>query len=343
MSQGFGNFTASTNVGTGVTFSSLYDPLHLLRVTKNLFYEKYAQARFVPANSGVKEMFAFRYKNLLPATTPLTEGVLPSGSQIVREKVTFGIAQYGDFIKYTDQLDVFDVDTMKTQFIDILGDQAALTNDVIVRDVIYGGTQVIYANGAADRAGVVTGTKKVVVGDLQLAVLKLKNAAAKKYSEIISGSTKIGTVPVRSAYIAFVHPNLVEDLRGLTGWINVENYSMSEKAMEGEVGSWGDIRFLENNNAKTFVESATNVYTILIVAKDAYAAVSVRGKGGTETIHKPITSGGTENALNQVGSIGWKMYCGAKILNDLFMVRIETLVTLDVADATPYTAQGTGA
>lgn len=343
MSMEFGSFGSSAAGSTGVTFSSLYDPLHLLRVTKNIFFDRYAQARFVPANAGVTEMFAFRYKNLLPATTPLTEGVLPSGSKIVREKVTFGVAQYGDFIKYTDRLDVFDVDNMKTQFMDVLGDQAALTHDVITRDVIFGGTQVIYADGAANRAGVVSGTKKAVVGDFKLAVLKLKNAAAKKYTELISGSTKIGTVPVRSAFFAFVHPNQVEDLRLLAGWTNVENYAFSEKMTEGEVGSLGDIRFIENNNNKIFVESATNVYPILVCAKDAYATVSVRGKGGTETIHKPLTAGGVENALNQVGSIGWKMYAGAKILNDLFMVRIESLVTYDVADTTPYTAQGTGA
>jgi len=171
----------------------------------------------------------------------------------------------------------------------------------------------------------------------------LTGTASPNGSAFISGSTKIGTVPVRSAFFAFVHPNQVEDLRGLAGWTNVENYAFSEKMTEGEVGSLGDIRFIENNNNKIFVESATNVYPILVCAKDAYATVSVRGKGGTETIHKPLTAGGVENALNQVGSIGWKMYAGAKILNDLFMVRIESLVTYDVADATPYTAQGTGA
>ena len=42
-----------------------------------------------------------------------------------------------------------------------------------------------------------------------------------------------------------------------------------------------------------------------------------RGKGGTEMIYKPLNAGGVENALNQKGSIGWKMYCGAKILNEL--------------------------
>jgi hypothetical protein len=49
-----------------------------------------------------------------------------------------------------------------------------------------------------------------------------------------------------------------------------------------------------------------------------------------------LNSGGAENALNQKGSIGWKMYCGAKILNELFMARLETCVTSDVASLIPY-------
>ena len=72
------------------------------------------------------------------------------------------------------------------------------------------------------------------------------------------------------------------------------------------------------------------------MGKDAYASVSVRGKNGTEMIFKPLNSGGVENALNQVGSVGWKMYCGAKILNELFMVRIESVATLDVGDLIRY-------
>ena len=332
MSLSYGGVSASTNSMTGMEFSKLYDPLHLLRVTQMMMFDKYAQARFVPANSGVKSMFAFRYRSLKPATTPLTEGVLPSEATIVREKVDFSVSQYGSFITYTDQFDVFDVDTVKGQFTDILGDQAALTADVVIRDIISAGSRVIYAGAATSRATVISGATKILTTDLQLAVLNLKNARAKKIQKVVTGSTNIGTTPIRSAYVGIVHPNVVEDLRGLPGWINVENYAYTSNIMEGEVGSWGDIRFIENTNAKVITGGAKNVYITLIFGEDAYASVSVRGKQGTEMVYKPLNSGGVENALNQKGSIGWKMYCGAKILNELFMVRLESTATNDVAD-----------
>ena len=337
MPQGYGNFTQQNpDLGNAVAFSKLYDPLHLKRVTQMTMFDKYAQARFIPANAGVKTMFAFRYRSLKPATTPLTEGVLSNETSIVREKVEYSIAQYGSYIKYTDQLDIFDVDNMKAQFTDILGDQAALTADVVIRDVISAGTRVIYAGGATSRATVASGSTLIAANDIKLAVLNLKNARAEKYKSVNSGSTKIGSTPIRSAYVGIVHPNVVEDLRNLAGWINVENYAYTSDIMDGEVGSWGDVRFVENTNAKVVVQDGKNIYLTLILAKDAYASVSVRGKNGTEMIYKPITAGGVENALNQVGSIGWKMYCGAKILNELFMVRIESVATLDVGDLIRY-------
>lgn len=331
MSISYTGTTASTNSMTGMEFSKLYDPLHLLRVTQTTMFDKYSQARFVPANAGVKSMFAFRYRSLKPATTPLTEGVLPTEATIVREKVDYSIAQYGSFITYTDQFDAFDVDTVKGQFVDILGDQAALTADVVIRDVVSAGSRVIYGGAATSRATVISGSTKILTTDIQLAVLNLKNAKAKKYQDYVSGSTKIGTSPMRSAYIGIVHPNVVEDLRGLTGWKNAEEYAYAG-LMEGEIGMWGDVRFIENTNAKQITGGAKVVYITLVLGKDAYAAVSVRGKGGTEMIYKPLNSGGVENALNQKGSIGWKMYAGAKILNELFMVRLESTATNEVAD-----------
>jgi N4-gp56 family major capsid protein len=317
---------------SGMEFSALYDPLHLLRVTQMMKFDKYAQARFIPANSGVKSMFALRYRSLKPANTPLVEGVPPTESSIVREKVEFSVAQYGSFITYTDQFDVFDVDTVKGEITDVLGDQAALTADVVIRDVISAGARVIYAGSATSRNDVASKGTKITTTDLQLAVLNLKNARAKKITSVVTGSTKISTVPVRGAYVGIVHPNVVEDLRSLDGWINAENYAYTSDLMDDEVGSWGDIRFVENTNAKQVVVNSKTVYLTLILGQDAYASVSVRGKQGTEMVYKPLTSGGVENPLNQKGSVGWKMYAGAKILNELFMVRIESTATNDVAD-----------
>jgi len=54
------------------------------------------------------------------ATTALTEGITPGGSNITREKVAFRVEQFGDYVEYTDQLDLFDVDNIKSQFMDMV-------------------------------------------------------------------------------------------------------------------------------------------------------------------------------------------------------------------------------
>jgi N4-gp56 family major capsid protein len=301
-----------------------------------MMFDKYADARFIPANSGVKQMFAFRYRNLRPATIPLTEGKLPTESTPKREKVSYNVSQFGSYVTYTDQIDIFDVDNIKTQFTDILGTQAAETADVVIREVISAGTNVIYAGGSASRDDVAKNSKILTAQDLDLAVLKLKSAKAKKVKSIITGSTNIGTKPIRDAYVMFVHPNQFPDLKALNGFIPVEQYAYSKDLLDGEIGSYNEIRFVENSNIKIVEDNGKNVYLSLLIGDKAYASVSVRGKQGVETIFKPLTAGGVENALNQVGSIGWKMYAGAVILNQLFMVRLETTVTNDVASAIEY-------
>jgi N4-gp56 family major capsid protein len=334
----YGNFTQGTagNANNAVEFSKLYDPIHLMRVTQQMTWDKFAQAKFVPANNGVKTMFAFRYRNLRPATTPLTEGTLPAESNVIREKIDYTIAQYGAYTTYSDVVDLFDVDNVKSQFTDILGDQAALTGDVVIRDIVCAGTNVIYANTATSRALVGSGAQKLTVANFELAVLKLKNARAKKIKGVVDGSVKIGTKPIRSAYVCIVHTNVVPDLRLLTGWTNVENYAFSKDLLEDEVGSLGDIRFIENTNAQEIDQLGVTVYPCILLAEDAYAAVSVRGKKGTEMIFKPLTDGGIANALNQKGSVGWKMWCGAKILNELFLIRLETTATFNVGSLIKY-------
>ena len=116
---GTANTTDTVNWGTteqdtGVSFAELYDRLHLLRVTAQTVYDRFGQGRFIAANSGVKQNFAFRYSNLAPANTPLTEGVLPTLSTITRARVSYNVDQYGAYVKYTDQLDLFDVDNIKS-------------------------------------------------------------------------------------------------------------------------------------------------------------------------------------------------------------------------------------
>ena len=324
---------------------AVYDRMLLLRVTDNEVFDMFGQAKTVPAGSNTKKGFAYRYKNILPATTPIAEydgSNIKAENKIVREEVEYEVAHYGDYIRFSDELDLYDFDNIRTSFLDILGDQASLTVDTIRRDVLRGGTNVIYADGAVSRLAVADDAKKIVVADLKMAALKLKNQRGRKFKKVISGTVKVGTTPIRSAYIGVIAPEVTDDLRGLTGWKNVEDYADYGKSInEDEVGSFGDFRFVESFNNAPVVQEGTdtedyNIYLTLLMAENAYATTTLRGKAGIETIVKELGSSGSADPLNQHGSIGWKAITGCAILNEAWLIRMESTVSVEDSSTKHY-------
>ena len=71
------------------------------------------------------------------------------------------------------------------------------------------------------------------------------------------------------------------------------------------------------------------VYGTLFIAKDAYGVTSP--KSNIENITKALGSAGSSDPLNQRGTMSWKAYHMAKILEELYMVRYESLSSLTKA------------
>lgn len=61
----------------------------------------------------------------------------------------------------------------------------------------------------------------------------------------------------------------------------------------------------------------------MLLAENAYATTSIEG-GGLQHIFKPLGSAGAADPLNQRCSVGWKAMKTAEILEDAYMVRIES-------------------
>ena len=72
--------------------------------------------------------------------------------------------------------------------------------------------------------------------------------------------------------------------------------------------------------------SNSPVYGTLFIAKDAYGVTSP--KENIKNITKALGSAGTADPLDQRGTMSWKAYHMAKILEQLYMVRVESLSTL---------------
>lgn len=322
---------------------AVYDRILLMRAVANQVFDRFGVTKSIPTRSNTKTAFAYRYKNILPATTPLAEyngSNIKASNKIKREEVTFSVGHYGDYITYTDELDLYDLDTVRDSFLNILGDQASLTVDTIRRDALRGGTNVIYADGAVSRLTVADGAKKITVNDTDIASTKLKNQGAKKFTKVVVGSTAVGTAPIKASYIAICSPEVVNDLRKLTGWKEVHTYSDYSKAMEDEQGSIGDFRVIESMNNDPIKNQGTglnkNVHLSLFLGMEAYATVTLRSKEGIQTIVKPIGSSGANDPLDQFGSVGWKAITGCAILNEAWLIRVESTASLEDSTVKHY-------
>lgn len=310
--------TTSTQIPAGQVF---YDRNMLVRAVSNFVHTRWGQQRDIPANKGEQIKFR-RYGVLAAATTPLTEAVTPTGSQLSVTDITATPLQYGDYITLSDYVNFTTLDPLLTETSGILGDQAGDTLDQLTRDVLVAGTTVQYASTATSRV-TVTSAMTLTVAEVREGVRTLEENKAKMIMEQIDAEDAYNTVPIGKAYVGIIGPRTHFDLKGETGYVPVVKYSSQANVMEDEKGAVDDVRFVHTPNAKIFTgagAAGVDVYATIILARHAYGISRISGKA-LENIIKPLGSG--QDPLNQRATSGWKATFVAKRLNESFMLRIE--------------------
>jgi N4-gp56 family major capsid protein len=319
--------------------AAFYDRNLLMRAQPNEIHGRFGQKRPIPKNGGNQIKFR-RYTQLTPATTPLTEGTTPAGSNLAVTDITATLVQYGDFTLLSDMVSMTNQDAVVTEATNVLGDQAGTTIDQVRRDVLVAGTNVAYANGVASR---VTVNTKLVPADLDKAIRFLKSQNAKFVKEGIMPTDSVGTGSVRKAFICLIHPDTEYDLDNQTVWPGfraVSDYGSQEGVIEDEIGSYKNIRFVTSTNCRVFTgagaagttvfkNNGTNfdVYVSLLFADNAYGVCPLSGEA-MKTYVKALGSAGTADPLEQRSSVGWKATTTTQILNQNFMIRLEHAASL---------------
>lgn len=316
---------------------AFYDRNLLSRAQPNDVHGRFGQKRPVSSRSGNQIKFR-RYSQLPAATTALTEGVTPSGSSLSVTDVTSTLVQYGDYVTLTDMVSMTNQDPVVTEATDVLGDQAGTTIDQVRRDILVAGTNVAYASGVASRLLLVN---KLTGPDLDKAIRYLKTQNAKYVKEGVMASDKIGTSSVRKAFIALVHPDVEYDLESITGYKSVSDYGSQEGVIEDEIGAYKNIRFVSSTNCKIWTNATTattagykatgagsnDVYATLVIAAEAYGLSPLAGNA-MSTYVKPLGSAGSADPLEQRSTVGWKATTITTILNQTWMIRIESLASV---------------
>ena len=308
--------------------NNFYDRTLLEKAVPAFLYNRFAQVRDIPANSGTNVIKFRKYGLLAANTTPLTEGVTPAGKALAVTDITATVLRYGDYVTLTDKVVTETYDPILTETADILGEQAGDTIDQLCRDIVCATSTKQYA-GAATQTTEVDTDMLLDRDEIKEAVRTLKNANAKPMTSMIDASTGFNTQPLNRCFIGIVHPNTAFDLDDASGWIPVQNYPNKGDVMENEIGSCAGVRFLESTNAKVRASGGANginVYSTLIIAQNAYAQTRISGQT-LKNIVKPLGSAGTADPLDQRTTSGWKLSYVAKVLDDTKLVDIQHAVS----------------
>jgi N4-gp56 family major capsid protein len=299
----------TATAGLSPEMKTFYDRTLLERALPTLRYTQFGQERPLPRNGGKNIEFR-RFESLAPNTTPLVEGVTPVGNGLNVTAVTATIAQYGDFITGSDLLDLTAFDPVLTETAQLLGEEAGLVLDTACRGILGAGTTVQYAGGVASRL-LVGSTNILTVDEIRKAKRTLSRNKAKPFAD--------------GYYVAIVEPGATYDLESDPKWVTANAYVDATNLYTGEIGRIFGVRFVESTNALQFAGAGAagiDVYGTLIFGQNAYGTVPLDGQT-VEFIFHPVGSAGAADPLNQQWSSGWKAAETWKILNDLFMIRIE--------------------
>lgn len=280
-------------------------------LSRNVLF-KYAEAlNFKPDSKKYTwRKYALRSKT----TNHLIEGVQPEG-------LTYGVTEYsvdvhpeGNFIPFTDEMLEYGIDEQLVIGSELLGEDAKERMASLLNAVVFGGVNVYYAQKAANRAAVVSGTKRVTISDLN----KIKTLMRRRKVKPVDGKK----------YIFLASPEVIGDIKSLSGvnesWIDVEKYQNSVDIIDGEVGSFLGFRFVEYLDVPVY---SSNVHGCLVFGKEAFGTIAINkadAKGGFKIIYHGLGSGGSSDALDQKATLAWKHKgFGSRILRDEALLRYE--------------------
>ncbi len=332
---------------------AVYNRSLLSRAFPYLLHQRFGQQHPLSARSGQSMVFR-RYEKLAQRTTPLQDGVTPTGTALVKRDYVATVKQYGNFMVVSDWVDMTDVDPVIQEATTLMGENMGETMDSVYREVLVAGTSAYFVAvdsttaaasnwvGGDDRSEVQGTLCKAVVDAV---IRDLDGADAKHFTPMVNGSTRVASFPLGKAYWCIIHTDQVHDLfnaahGGMTlgeEFTPVERYSGNTGVMETEIGKYRNVRFVTTTNSKIWPESGAaandlyrtdgdettglcNVYAALFFARDAYGVIPLQ-RGSVGTIVTP--AGGPTDPLKQRNTVAWKSAGTAIILNDTWMRRVE--------------------
>ena len=303
--------------------------------------ERYGMTKMLPRHQ--TKLIEFRRSQpFSPATTPLSEGVPPSGSDFGYDSLSVQIQQYGDWTSITDVVHDTSKDMVLRDAAERQGEQIGETREQLTWDVLRAGTSVAYGGAVTSRAAV-NNTALLNATAQRRVIANMEQQKARKLTKVLKGSTNYETFAIEPSFIAVGHTDMKPTLRDLSGanandtFTPTARYGSSMSTTHPyEVGNFEDVRYVLSPDLGPFrgagasspasgfkgTNSKYDVYPMLYMGKNSWGCIALRGARSVRPYVnnlKPTKS----DPLGQRGTIGWKMWFACAIFNEAWMQRLE--------------------
>lgn len=263
------------------------------------------------------------------------------------------IAKKGQAVLLTEEIELLQMNARAMRFMDLLGENAGYSLNLLAETIYSGFTNIRYANGAVSGGAADTDVvAAITLNDIKYGVNLLDRNSAMQFTSPGYGSTNVGSSPIRSAYYGIAHVDVKEDIRGLTGFLESTQYGGYTELLPFEFGSVAGVRWCDTeiipistgagtDTSAGTIRGATNVlndvYSTYIYGKEAIGSVGLgqnlptsaemgydrKKPTAVELIYKPIGTVGTD-LFDEVASIAWKSWWAMAVLNQNWGVKIRS-------------------
>lgn len=301
---------------------------------RNLKLMKWATNFDMPKNAGNIMDFR-RYNNVARSTAPIYKNTNPTGSSLDFEELSAQLELYGTYIDLPKKM----LDTHEDNLVDVAVSKLVYhkkeTLEYVCFDTFREGTQIHRTGTAADTDEIV---EEFDEEDIEACIDQLEGNDAEPITELVTTNDSYDTANIAPCFIAYCHPNLSGAFRNrIPSFIPFQKYADRGNIIPGEIGMVGEkVRVvtstaaLRQDNAgagpTAAIRSGTanHVYDVLIMGKDAIGCTKLTRDNTKVTFKRPAKNGDNSDKLGLVGHAGYSCWFVPVILNNKFMIRLET-------------------
>jgi N4-gp56 family major capsid protein len=265
------------------------------------------------------------FNDLSEKTSTLTEDTDVTPVVMGDSQVEVTLDEYGNAVNTTAKLrgtSFLDVDAAAAN---LVGYNAGISIDGVIRDVLAAGTNVVYGGGGTTTP---TARNNIAAADI---------IEANDVRRVVAALRKANAVSFNGMYMGYIHPDVSYDLRretGVASWRDPHVYSDPAGIYNGEIGAFEGVRFIETPRAKIF-ENASNgsgstgtvdAYCTHICGRQALAKAHsiVDGNGAFPR----VVRGPVVDVLQRFQPVGWYWLGGYARFREASLRRIESSSSL---------------